>query len=146
MGSGTAAAGFRDADPSVADAEKDDQTISVCIGRAKLMDCGGIVVMNAYAYRATDPDVLHRVAHPVGIENDMHIDRALRSFHIKMVIAAWGQNAAQVNPQRMDFLVRLLTKQCGRDLYCLGTTKSGAPRHPLRIPYSMQPRLWRAAA
>lgn len=47
--------------PSTADAEVDDPTIRRCVGFAKREGCGGIEVVNLYAYRSTDPSVLGTV-------------------------------------------------------------------------------------
>jgi hypothetical protein len=44
--------------PSTADADVDDNTISKCIGFAKRWGHGGITVVNLYAWRATNPKEL----------------------------------------------------------------------------------------
>jgi hypothetical protein len=41
--------------PSTADADLDDPTIRKCIGFAKANRHGGIIVVNLFAWRATDP-------------------------------------------------------------------------------------------
>jgi hypothetical protein len=48
------------------------------------------------------------------------------------VVCAWGDNA---KPARAS---QVLTRfaAAGVTPYCLGTTKRGAPKHPLRIAYS----------
>src|SRR5690349_21188818 len=65
--------------PSTADAERDDATIRVCMGRAKNEGCGGIVVVNLFAYRATKPEDMKRAADPVGPNNDWYILSALET-------------------------------------------------------------------
>src|SRR5438128_1288774 len=51
--------------PSKADALVDDATIRICIGRAMRMGCGRLVVLNLFAYRATNPLEMMTVADPV---------------------------------------------------------------------------------
>lgn len=47
--------------PSTADAEIDDPTITRCIGFAKSWGFGGLMVGNLWAYRATDPKELKKI-------------------------------------------------------------------------------------
>src|SRR5262249_54294569 len=55
--------------PSTADATLDDPTIRKCIGFAKNWRCGRLVVLNLFAFRATDPEVMKAEADAVGPEN-----------------------------------------------------------------------------
>src|ERR1700733_5671680 len=59
--------------PSIADASVDDPTIKRCISLANARGFGSIEVVNLFAWRATNPNDLHDIPDPVGIENDMHI-------------------------------------------------------------------------
>src|SRR5262245_19133112 len=59
--------------PSTADAEQDDPTIRRCVGFARSWGAGGIIVVNLFAFRASDPKALLRAADPVGPDNDGHI-------------------------------------------------------------------------
>jgi hypothetical protein len=45
------------------------------------------------------------------------------------VVCAWGTNA----PENRVAAVVTLLRQAGARLACLGTTKCGAPRHPLYV-------------
>ncbi len=115
--------------PSTADAEIDDPTIRRCRGFADRWDCAGLVVVNLYAMRATDPRELRRVgyADAVGPDNDEWLrDAAHRGIH---VVCAWGANA---DPYRVRQVVGLFRSE-GAQLWCLGTTKDGHPRHPLYV-------------
>jgi hypothetical protein len=66
------------------------------------------------------------------------------------VVACWG--AIALDDLWVDAIVEEI--QAGPepypDIYCLGTTSSGAPKHPLargrhRVPRDQQFALWRAA-
>lgn len=118
--------------PSIADAEIDDPTIRRCIAFARANGFGGIVVVNLFAYRATEPASLRTVVDPIGPENDARI-RTLFEDAIEMklpVLAAWGAHGGF---QNRDTEVRLMALELGVELVCLGTTKSGQPRHPLYV-------------
>lgn len=128
--------------PSTADAAVDDATIRVCIGRAIRMRYGGILVLNLFAFRATDPRALKAVSDPVGPNNDGYLSGVLLGMKPKQVIAAWGDHGALLD---RDKTVLALCRAHGVPLYCLGTTKAGNPRHPLRIAYSVEPRLMEPA-
>lgn len=124
--------------PSTADALIDDATIRVCIGRAIRMGYGSIVVLNLFAYRATVPYEMMLAADPVGPENDVHLRRLLMGKP-SMVIAAWGVGGNYLGRARK------VAETCSAydvALHCLGTTKDGHPRHPLRIGYAIQPEPW----
>lgn len=135
--------------PSTADARQDDATIRVCMGRARRMDMGGIRVLNLFAYRATQPADLDRVADPVGPFNDHYIERYLgmRDFgegRAETMIAAWGDGGLRqgVRRPRWREVVSLICGEMGDELYHIGLTKACQPKHPLRISYDVTPALW----
>lgn len=115
--------------PSTADASVDDPTIRRCMGFARREEFGGVSVVNLYAYRATNPKALLSVDDAVGPENDSYLRMILmeqtRRGH--PVVAAWGANADA------DRAAEVLNLVPGVNWRCLGTTKSGAPRHPLYV-------------
>lgn len=125
--------------PSMADASRDDPTIRRCIRFAADWDYGGIVVANLYAYRATKPADLWQTDDPVGPENDDWLLNYLADG--ALVVAAWGGNA---KPKRVNALWRM-SLVAGRELHCLGTTKDGAPRHPLYVRGGTKPQPWENA-
>lgn len=115
--------------PSTADAMADDPTIRRCTSFAKREQAGGIVVVNLFALRSTDPRALLHHADPVGPVNDVFIRHAVRGAH--RVIAAWG--AAGVQHGRGQRVTEALLAS-GVDVRCFGTTSTGQPRHPLYLP------------
>jgi hypothetical protein len=126
--------------PSTADADLDDPTLRRCIGFASLWGYRSLEVCNLFAYRATDPDMLVRVADPVGPHNDVHILAA--AARAESIIAAWGTRGAL--GERASHIVAAITRQ--RPLLCLGLTKGGTPRHPLYVRRDAAPRLFAARA
>lgn len=117
--------------PSTADAMLDDPTIRRCKGFAESLGYNGIVVMNLYALRATQPSALWEHTDPVGPQNDTWLG-GLNLY--PMVVCAWGANA---KADRVKDVVEILTFS-GTKLKCLGTTKAGAPKHPLYIKGSQE--------
>ena len=115
--------------PSTADALVDDPTIRRCVGFAKDWGCGGVFVVNLYAYRATKPADLWTAADPVGPDNDANLTVAAEwaADYDAPLIAAWGANA------KPDRVARVLALPGMGRLQCLGVTKAGQPRHPLYL-------------
>lgn len=112
--------------PSTADAYQDDATIRRCISFARREACGEIIVINQYAYRATDPSALLALSEDErrGAEHRTYWNRALERADI--IVAAWGNWMAGKLKTNPGF--------GGLAVHCLGTTKSGEPRHPLYLP------------
>lgn len=116
--------------PSTADAERDDPTIRRCVGFAQAWGFGGLVVGNLFAFGATRPADLRAAAEPVGPENDRWLAALAREAGL--VVAAWGNDGRHRG--RDAAVLRLLGTA-----HSLGTTRSGAPRHPLRLPAGLVP-------
>ncbi len=109
--------------PSTADGEEDDDTITTLINRSKNWGYGSIVVVNLYSYRATSPEELKEVPDPVGEETDEHILRAAEESD--KIVCAWGNNAED---ERAEEVVKLLQNR-NHKLYCFETTNEGHPHH-----------------
>jgi hypothetical protein len=121
--------------PSTADDVFDDPTIRRCIGFAKRWEFHGIVVTNLFAYRATDPRELIRLAAEnmpiaIGEENDEHIAR--EASNARAVVLAWGDHADRF-PERRTAVIDLVSKY---NPHCIRLTKSGNPAHPVREKYT----------
>jgi hypothetical protein len=128
--------------PSTADAETDDATVRVCIGRAQRMGFGGIRVINLFGYRATDPRELEAVADPIG-----EADHYLATHHgtgADLNIAAWGDGGLLKGWHRERYreALSILCVDYATPLHCLGLTGAGQPRHPLRISYDTPATPW----
>ena len=117
--------------PSTADASLDDPTIRRCIGFAKGWDYGGLIVVNLFALRSTDPAALLTTTDPVGPLNDAAIIRAAEDC--REIVAAWGSHKSAHRGGRARFVAGRLAMQ-GRPMTCLRTSKGGHPCHPLYLP------------
>lgn len=120
--------------PSTADEKDDDPTIRRCINFAKGFGYGGLLMMNAFAFRATQPKDMQAAADPVGPGNDAAL--SLWRPEVGMVIAAWGVHCPD---DRADTVCRLVD----RPVHCLGLTKDGKPKHPLYLRSDTRPQLYR---
>jgi hypothetical protein len=127
--------------PSTADGDVDDPTIRRVVGFTRDAGYGACTVLNLFALRSTDPALLLRHPDPVGPENDLVIKATVRAHTTRppgdpqprFVVAAWG---ASVDDRHLAARARAVLDGplAGVDVRCLGTTRSGQPRHPLYVP------------
>ncbi|MEO7716268.1 MAG: DUF1643 domain-containing protein [Capsulimonas sp.] len=121
--------------PSTADENEDDNTIRKCRGFARRLGYGGLIMVNLFAYRATDPREMKRAADPIGAENDEKLIAA--AGRAGGIIAAWGAHGEHM--ERCYAVHSLLTSN-GFRLQYLALTKDGQPRHPLYLPGHLEPK------
>lgn len=114
--------------PSTADEAKLDPTLRRVIGFAQREGCGGLDMLNLFAFRATFPRVMKLQKEPVGPENDTYLTAIAGAASV--VIAGWGTHGTH---QHRDEAVRALLRPLAT-LWCLGLTKDGQPKHPLYLP------------
>lgn len=130
------ALGFVMLNPSTADEAVDDPTIRRCIGFAKGLGYGKLIVGNLFAYRATNPNDLLRVSVQVAIGPENHQHLLNMKFECDVIIAAWGTHKT-VEAAEHD-VRRLLEPK----LWHLGLTSKGHPRHPLYLLGNTMPVPW----
>lgn len=126
--------------PSTADETVDDPTIRRCVQFAKREDCGGLIMVNLFAFRATDPRACaqHYATEEAKADlyfherNDVTICSACGVMERGggPVVAAWGAHDMAVS--RGDYVRRMLRTR-GIDMFALGVTKAGHPKHPLYL-------------
>lgn len=128
--------------PSTADASVDDATIRRCIAFSQRWRYDGMVVVNLFAYRSTDPKALLKVGavESVGPDNWTELQAAVE--RTSKGIAAWGNGGWYPRPD--------LPHHPG-GWWCLGKTASGEPLHPLArgksfVPYDRPLTEYRHAA
>jgi hypothetical protein len=124
--------------PSTADAFTDDPTIRRCLRYARDWGCGGLMVVNLYAWRATQPTDLWTAEDPVGPENDAHLYAAAKVAAESggPLVGAWGTHA------RSERIAAVLGMPGMDRLSALDVTKAGQPRHPLYLSAELTPRPW----
>jgi hypothetical protein len=139
--------------PSTADAKLDDPTIRKCLGFTKRIGgYGGLIVVNLYAFRATDPKALIAAMRGqeswerfrvIGPRNDDYIREAVEG---RDVLAAWGATPVPRIAARVAEVQQLCVG--ARSVRCLGLSKTEPrqPRHPLMIAYETgaEPFAWGA--
>ncbi len=125
-GNGDRRVAFVGLNPSTADEVKNDPTVTRCINFARNWGYDGILMLNAYGLRSTDPRGLLEVEDPVGPGTDDAIRKACEI--VERVVVCWGNHCT---PQREARLVRLIGH---RTLLSFGCNQRGTPRHPLYLP------------
>jgi len=136
--------------PSTADGTRDDPTIRRCKGFARDWGYGRLLIVNLYAFRATDPRDMWRSSAAcvdiVGDDNDSAIGRATcQARHSGgIVLCAWGQGPVDKSSRAFHAgRVARVARLIGGDLYCLGENKDGSPKHPLYQPEYAEASVWR---
>lgn len=123
--------------PSTADATNDDHTIIKCRGFAEYWGYEGIKVVNLYAHRTRWPRELKAAGYPVGPRNKPVVTtEVMTAFRLNApIVLAWGGNAEPEGTLRFFGWLRDLPGDDDIPMTCLGTTKSGEPKHPLMLAY-----------
>lgn len=94
-------------------------------------------MVNVFAIRSTDPREIFHVDDPVGPENQAFVEEAI--INAGIIIAAWGAAGPKHKwPYQKIFDA---VKAADAQIYCLGTTKDGIPRHPLYLSGDTMPKL-----
>lgn len=127
--------------PSIADANVTDPSLTRMIGFAKAWGYDGICVVNLFAFRSPKPAVMKSAADPVGDDCDYWIGAVAE--HCEMAVAGWGADGSF---QNRDKQIVALFSAWGRDLYCLKENADGAPMHPLFAKGDLQPAIWRKSS
>lgn len=122
--------------PSTASHVTEDRTMGKVIGFASRWGYGSLVMVNLYAWRATDPRELAKSPDPIGPDNQRVLEVVAR--HARAVLCAWGQGGRDGRGQEV---ARMFLRRRTR-LICLGLTRNGEPLHPLYQPNSARPILF----
>jgi len=124
--------------PSTADALKDDATIRKCMRFAWMWNYGGIVVVNLFAWRATNPKTVAALPDQrrIGFFNDDFIEAAVTESGSQLTVCAWGAQAF-ARP-RATVVTEMLHRVCLIPPRCLRLSAKGDPWHPLYVPYATE--------
>lgn len=127
--------------PSTADADIDDPTIRSCTRLSNALGAGSFEVVNLFAFRATDPKELHnnKYEENVGSDNGKFIGLSVQRCDLSIV--AWGAHELAVSEGKK--VVKEILTYHRPAVFCLGKTKSNAPKHPLYIKTGQQLETYR---
>lgn len=123
--------------PSTATEVQNDPTVERCERRARALGFGGFRVTNIFAWRDTDPRNMRAASDPIGPDNDAAILEAAQ--WASRTICAWGTHGAHLS---RGLAVEAALRATQADLFHLGLSKAGHPKHPLYIAYTQQPERW----
>ena len=121
--------------PSSADESRDDPTIKRCIGRALNGGFGGIEVVNLFAWRSVQPPGFLTAPDPVGPQNNRFIMQAI-GRPSSTIICGWGKGGKLFD---RGTEVLALIREMGCVPQALKFNADGTPKHPLYLPYQLQP-------
>ena len=121
---------FIELNPSIADENIDDPTITRCINFAKDWGYGTLLMANLFAFRSTYPKEIYLIDDPIGKDNDHYILECVKQSDL--IIACWGNNGTYMDREK-------IIKELVPNLYCLQKNKNGTPHHPLRLPRDINP-------
>ncbi len=130
--------------PSTADGLVDDNTIRSCVRLAQELGFGGIIVVNLFALRSTDPGGLKLNPDPTGRLNDQFLLDAAEKG--SCVVVAWGTHGKVkelLRPRAVSVLHMLRTAPGRAAVWSFGHNNDGQPKHPLYLPTNatLQPYL-----
>lgn len=118
--------------PSTADENQLDPTLRRIQGFSAAWGYTHFVMLNAFAFRATDPADMKAAADPIGPDND----RWIRHWagRVDSVMVGWGEHGAHLDRHRQ--VVALLD---AAKTFCLARNASGQPKHPLYVAQKTKP-------
>ncbi len=147
--------------PSTADAEQDDPTIRRCLRFMIREGCGSLRVVNLFTRRSPDPRTLWRSDDPLGGDATTEIREAICDSYPEAyvngirraaekgsgwdelpydrIVCAWGAPPAGAPRWFLDMRreqieeVTDYASHMKRELFALGLTAGGDPRHPLYV-------------
>ena len=113
-------------EPSTADTEIDDATTRKCMLLAKSWGFSGFELVNLFALKMRSQRSQVR-GRPSRRYNDRWLKQTLHQE--KLIVACWGNGGTLFQREQIIWGMHIR-------LHCLGTTKSGQPKHPLYLPLS----------
>jgi len=121
--------------PSTADENRNDPTITRCIARAINSGYGSVEIVNIFAWRSTKPRNLYPLINP---GSDAANDRAIVQAcgRAELVICGWGTHGLLHD---RGAAVLELIRSAHRIPHALKMNEDGTPQHPLYLAYTLQP-------
>jgi hypothetical protein len=122
--------------PSTAEAAVDDRTIRKELYFTKKMGFRSYVKCNVMDYRSTDPRILLDVETPCSDQNLPAIIQ--HATNATVIVVCWGSLPKPLRRYADEVVQSLSSYQ----LYCMGKTKDGSPRHPLYLSNTTEKQPW----
>jgi len=122
--------------PSTADHDVSDPTVTRCIDYARRWGHTGLLVTNLFGLRATDPKELYKAEDPFGPHNTRFVLAAATNPAVKRVVCAWGTHGAYRDAS-YEMLSQL--RAAGVHPQVLKWTKLFQPAHPLYLRGDLEP-------
>ncbi len=121
--------------PSTADENQLDPTLRRIRDFSASWGYSFFVMLNLFAWRATQPADMRAASDPIGPDNDLWI--AHWSAKVDRVMLGWGEHGTHLgrNQQVLAYLDRSKT-------FCLERNASGQPKHPLYVSKKNKPVLF----
>ena len=115
--------------PSTADEQQSDPTVTRCKDWTKKWGYGTLWVCNIFGFRSTDPGQLKLVDDPIGRLNDHYILKYAKQAD--RIICAWGTHGELLD--RGPRVLHMLEEESwlGKTYHLGELTKDGHPGHPL---------------
>jgi hypothetical protein len=130
-----------------------DATVRRDIRYARDWGYGGLVKLNLFSYRSTDPRELYRWVKEHGdVDTDALTGGPAHSEYLKwftdstragLVLCAWGTHGTLLS--RAKHVANMLSA-AGVKLHALDVTKDGMPRHTLYMRADLKPKVYEWAA
>jgi hypothetical protein len=116
--------------PSMADEFADDPTIVRCKGFAADRGYGGLLMLNLFALKATDPMEMRKAPDAIGPIPD--VGAQLRLLDPRVVVVCWGTHGKHLGRGAI-VAKQILSYFGGSRLLCFGKNADGTPKHPLYL-------------
>lgn len=131
--------------PSTANAKKDDATIRRCVGFAQRWGYGAIDVVNLWGLRETNPKRLARLyTSNADLQGPGWLRYFEKAYEAELAVFAWGSCLEyEIRAREVSLLIRSGRLAAGtKPPMCLGRTKDGYPKHPVRLSYQTKLEPW----
>ena len=143
VGPGERAVNFLMLNPSTADEECNDPTISRCVGFARTWGFAWLLVTNLSPFRAARPrDLLEHGPEPAAVARRNLAETLDAASKSRLVVLAYGNSGEWEGRARSTLAV---LQERGVETHALGVTAQGHPRHPLYVRGDTRPVRFSAA-
>jgi hypothetical protein len=116
--------------PSIANDESNDRTVSKLIKYTEAWGFGGFYICNLFAFITPYPKELKKAESPTGEKNNHYLLET--ATKCEKIVCMWGNHGSF--KERDKEVTAMFSK-----MHCLDKTKSGQPKHPLYLSAHLKP-------